>query len=214
MIDVRKDLRGLFGTARNQGRRPTCMAFASSDVHACLREVPFEELSTEYAFFHAAKRRAIFSLTEGVSMQNMLDAIREDGQPLEADWPYSEQLPNDLSTFSPPSTIGTIFRRSGTNEKTLDRVIACLDGDQPVVIAMEISSEFYRPVANASIRALVTSPMVGRHATVAVGHGIEAGEQVFLIRNSWGTKWGDQGHAWLSRHYIQPRLMSIGVYEK
>src|SRR5437763_1158844 len=123
MIDVRKDLRGLFGAARNQGRRPTCMAFASSDAHASLRKMPFEELSAEYAFFHAARRKAVFSLTEGVSMQNMLDAIREDGQPLEIDWPYLEQLPSDLSRYNPPSPVGAVYRRRGTNQHALDQVI-------------------------------------------------------------------------------------------
>ncbi|MNL34389.1 Papain family cysteine protease [compost metagenome] len=50
------------------------------------------------------------------------------------------------------------------------------------------------------------SPMIlpGRaHAVVAVGLGATAaGQQYVRIRNSWGTKWGDQGHAWLPIEYI------------
>lgn len=213
-IDVRKDLRGLFGVARNQKQRPTCMAFASSDVHALVRQIPFEELSTEYAYFHALKRKPVFSPNDGVSMQNMLDAIREDGQPLELDWPYMDKLPNNISAYVPPATVTAVYRRNGSIERSLDRAMTCLDQDQPVILAIEISAEFYVPSLNTPVRAPVDSPMIGRHAVAAVGYGIESGEHVFLIRNSWGTKWGDQGYAWLSRHYIAPRLMSIGVYEK
>ncbi|MGC2661303.1 MAG: C1 family peptidase [Bryobacteraceae bacterium] len=211
-IEIRKDLRHLLGSARDQKQRPTCMAFASSDVHASVRGVPFEELSTEFAYYHAAKRRSPFSPGAGVSMTNMLDAIREDGQPLESGWPYLEQLPADLSMYVPPAQPGDLFRRTGSIEQSLDVAIARLDQGLPVVLAMEISIEFYMPQPGIPIRAALNSPTVGRHAIAAVGHGIESREQVFLIRNSWGTAWGDQGHAWISRHYLQPRLMSIGAY--
>lgn len=207
-------MRGLFGQARDQKQRPTCMAFASSDVHASIRALTFEELSTEYAHFHACKRQAVFSPDQGVSMTNMMDAIREDGQPLENAWPYMDQLPSKIGDYVPPLQVGVVFRRGGHIEQLLDTVIASLEQDQPVVIAMEISIEFYMPQVGVPVRAAVNSSMMGRHAVAAVGHGIESGEQVFLIRNSWGIAWGDQGYAWLSRHYVQPRLMSIGVYEK
>jgi hypothetical protein len=211
-IEIRKDLRHLLGPARDQKQRPTCMAFASSDVHAAVRGVPFEELSTEFAYYHAAKRRPVFSPGAGVSMDNMIDAIREDGQPLESGWPYLEQLPADLSMYTPPAQPGDLFRRAGAIEQALDIAIARLDQGLPVVLAIEISVEFYTPRPGIPIRGAVNSQTVGRHAIAAVGHGVDSGEEVFLIRNSWGTTWGDQGHAWISRHYLQPRLMSIGVY--
>jgi hypothetical protein len=55
VITAAVDLRSLFGTARNQGSRPTCLAFAASDTHAALRSgwVP---LSCEYAFYQAQRR--------------------------------------------------------------------------------------------------------------------------------------------------------------
>ena len=42
----------MFGQARNQGARPTCMAFAASDIHAALRR-GWSPLSCEYAFYQA-----------------------------------------------------------------------------------------------------------------------------------------------------------------
>lgn len=213
-IDVRKDLRNRFGRTRDQKRRPTCIAFAASDAHAFVRENLFQELSPEYAYYHAVKRKGVFSPDSGVTMDQMLEAIREDGQPLEAGWPYLEQLPTDLKAYAPPTEIGTVYRRYAFLESTVDKIVSALNEDRPAVIGMEISAEFYTPLSGSPVRAAVDSPIVGRHALVAAGYGLESGEQVFLVRNSWGPKWGDQGYAWLSRHYVEPRLISIGVFDK
>ena len=53
-INIISDLRHLFGDVRDQGDRPTCLAFATSDAHAGVRPgwVP---LSCEYVFYHAVK---------------------------------------------------------------------------------------------------------------------------------------------------------------
>src|SRR4029453_14873936 len=51
-ITIDCDLRHLFGPARDQGPRPTCMAFAASDTHTAVRS-GWELLSCEYAYYHA-----------------------------------------------------------------------------------------------------------------------------------------------------------------
>lgn len=55
-IIVRRDLRGRFGAARDQGGRETCLAFALSDTHAAARGLPWSPLSCEYLFYHAKQR--------------------------------------------------------------------------------------------------------------------------------------------------------------
>jgi hypothetical protein len=84
-IAIKKDLRHLFGPVRDQGQRPTCLAFAASDTHAALRGA-WEPLSCEYAFFHA-QQRAGRSPHEGATLAPMLEALRHDGQPQETGWP-------------------------------------------------------------------------------------------------------------------------------
>lgn len=43
---------------------------------------------------------------------------------------------------------------------------------------------------------MITSSKCGTtidHAVTAVGFGTEDGTEYFLIQNSWGTSWGEQG---------------------
>jgi Papain family cysteine protease len=42
-------------------------------------------------------------------------------------------------------------------------------------------------------------PNVGGHAVTVVGYGTEAGQDYWLIKNSWGTNWGDKGFLKLRR---------------
>src|SRR5438270_597211 len=99
-IVVRHDLRDRFGPARDQGARPTCLAFAMSDAHAAMIE-PWNPLSCEYLFFHAQRRVAKPPHT-GASMSATREAVELDGQPVESDWPYLKAVPADLKQWKPP----------------------------------------------------------------------------------------------------------------
>src|SRR5215470_11685182 len=125
-IKINKDLRYLFGPVRDQGPRPTCLAFAASDTHAALR-CPWEPLSCEYVFFHAQKR-AGRTAREGATLVSMLAALRDDGQPLEAGRPYLVKLPADLTAWGPPSGVAPLYRRDGRpGTETVDAIIAELE---------------------------------------------------------------------------------------
>lgn len=106
-ITISVDLRASFGAARNQGSRPTCLAFAASDAHAALREgwVP---LSCEYAFFQAQRHAGRMPST-GALLSSMLEALRKNGQPQESGWPYLSATPADPASWLPPREIGTLI---------------------------------------------------------------------------------------------------------
>ena len=211
-VSVERDLRSHFGATRDQGVRPTCLAFAASDFHAALRG-GWTPLSCEFVFYHA-QRRGHRKPTEGADLASMLEALREDGQPVETDWPYLTNLSADLSAWSPPTGIGPRFRRGGARRGVeFQEVVEILDEGCPALILMTLSDSFYLPRAGG-----VVVPPPGetvdptrRHAVVAVGHGWAEGNSAILIRNSWGSEWGLDGYAWLPRPYLEPRLLRLAV---
>jgi hypothetical protein len=211
-VEVLCDLRNQFGDARDQDQRPTCLAFAASDAHASLR-TPWSPLSVEFAFYHA-QRRACRSPHVGATLPTMLDALRENGQPVEEAWPYLAAVAAVESDWKPVSDIGPLYRRDGKiGGDTIGEVIRWLDKARPVLVLLMLSAAFDF-VGKAGIIDQVPGerPITNRrHAVIAVGHGLIRGKRALLVRNSWGEDWGNQGYAWLTESYLDTRIFKIGI---
>lgn len=212
VITASVDLRSLFGPARNQGPRPTCLAFAASDAHAALRS-GWAPLSCEYAFYQA-QRRAGRPPSKGALLPSMLDALRQDGQPEESGWPYLPETPADATSWVPPTEVGPLFGRNGEKSAPLfDQIIHEIDQCRPVIILLMLSRAFYSPNAQAVVHPAngeVPEP-ARRHAIVGLGHGTVNEHRAILIRNSWGLKWGNAGHAWVTEPFLGSRIFAAAT---
>ncbi len=214
-ITIKTDLRALFGPIRDQGQRSTCLAFAASDQHAALRG-PWLPLSCEYLFYHA-QRRANRQPTEGAVLPAVLDALRHEGQPHETDWPYLPNLPTDLTQWRPPGSASALFRRAGEPGKdTVDAIIDEVAHGRPVITLLRLSYSFdwVGPDGIVDERAGEKPDLLRRHAVISVGRG-EIGEQrAVLIRNSWGSGWGNGGYGWLTEKFLLPRVIRLAILKE
>ncbi|WP_242187228.1 C1 family peptidase [Sphingomonas sp. CARO-RG-8B-R24-01] len=206
------DLRPLFGPARDQRGRSTCVAFAASDTHAALRG-DGTALCCEYAFFHG-QRRAKRPPTQGAHLPTMLEVLAKDGQPAETAWPYLAMLPTDLATWVPPTPIGALHGRAGMmSSSAIESVIAALNAGKPVILLLMLSPAFFQPNPQG-----IVDPALGevpeparRHAVIACGHGVVDGKPALLVRNSWGPRWAISGCGWLTEAFLKPRLFAAAT---
>ncbi|WP_399259041.1 C1 family peptidase [Terriglobus albidus] len=205
------DLRKEFGDARDQGRRPTCLAFAASDAHALVHAQPAEEFSVEFAHYRAAHRMRHYSPMAGTTPDAMFAALAHDGQPLESQWPYLNALPTDLGLYAPPA-VSRVFRHQGRLLPNLYSAESTLHLKRPVIMGLALTASFFGIRTLDPLEWDSDGNVMGRHAVLIVGLLKRAVGNAFLIRNSWGMRWGTQGHAVLSRAYIEPRLLFLGEY--
>lgn len=205
-IVVHKDLAHTFGVARDQGARPTCLAFASSDCHAATLG-PWEPLSCEW-IYHRAQARSGRSHAEGATLSSMLDALRYDGQPIEGEWPYLQEV---IEPWAPPAGSPMVFRALGsTTTPDVEAIVSLLDSGLPAVLLMTLSRSFYLPDPDGVVRPAVDErpDLAIRHAVVATAHGSLGGRSMVRVRNSWGAAWGADGSAWLDRDFLAARLLA------
>jgi hypothetical protein len=142
----------------------------------------------------------------------MLEAIRVDGQPPEMQWPYLASLPADINTYQPPSSVFGLVHKGGKELSSIDEADAAIEADVPVVMGLALSIAFYRLRDGSVLATDLDMTVRGKHAVLAVGRFYGPGGPGYLIRNSWGSKWGVGGYGLVSRAYVTPRILFLGVF--
>lgn len=98
-------------------------------------------------------------------------------------------------------TITGFWKRKPKTRKTLHRISeygvahsieAAIDECRPVIAGLNIREAFKLP----DFVGYSKSPIYDKHIVVVVGYS----EHHFLIVNSWGRCWGDEGTAWMPKH--------------
>ena len=93
---------------------------------------------------------------------------------------------------------------------TLEEMKACLADGYPVVIGFSVYESFEtQEVASTGIVPspnLATERLLGGHAVLVVGY--DTTTKRIIVRNSWGTGWGQAGYFTLPFEYITNRNLS------
>jgi C1A family cysteine protease len=84
-------------------------------------------------------------------------------------------------------------------DKSLDRWKEWLVKSGPILVALQVDSEWMGATANGGIVDTYRGDPRGGHAVTVVGYRADGR---FVVRNSWGTDWGDKGFAYVSPKYI------------
>jgi hypothetical protein len=208
-ITIDADLRGKLGAAREQGQRPTCLVFAVSGAHEFRRGVP-DYLSPEYLHY-AGAQRSHKDPAKGLSRPFVREALKDDGQPLDAEWPYAASAPA-AKDWKPPPSVQNIHKATiDFVVRTLAEVRALLQSKTPVTLHLIGSEAMHRPDSEGVVRVRKRDKTTTRHALLAVGSGHDDDGGYILVRNSWGTAWGLAGHGWFHEPYLEPRLEMTGT---
>lgn len=183
-------------TARNQGARGSCVAFSIAGIKGSFAS---HELSPEYAYLATVHQSQNWQPNQGLDVRVAISATT-DGLPEEGHYPYQQGEPNH-----PLPKLPTGFPLYGPHlallQPDLDVVKSRLIAGEPVGTLIAITQSFMCPVDG--LVPFESGAFQGLHAVVIVGLGLDtAGEEHYLICNSWGASWGNDGHAWIPGTYL------------
>lgn len=203
MIIAEVDLRTLHGSVRDQGDRPTCMAFALSDLNGHRHQKP-AQLSAEYLYREAAALMLGWKPGDGLELEAALRAVAAAGQALEAAVPYVALEPT--LPLGPNPHCAPLFKGNyGRQVPVMSMIESALRTGRSIGLVLRLTIDFFRVTADVPRVPFSSQSIFGQsHAVVAVGMGRDSvtNERHVLIRNSWGVSWGDNGHAWLPQSYV------------
>ena len=116
---------------------------------------------------------------------------------LESDYPYkaaNQQCTSDATKGRAKNTAYTLVTPS-----SMDQLVAALNNG-PVSVSVAAGNNYFRLYTGG----VLNNPACGKaldHAIVAVGYGTDADTNTpyYIVRNSWGTKWGEAGYIRMAR---------------
>lgn len=201
------DLREYDSKVEDQRNLGSCTANAITSGYEVMVRIlypqQFKELSRLFCYYHSRLFSNELNEDAGSYIRDGLKSIKNYGICTEDLWPYV------IDKFN--SQPYPICYLDGSKRKiiaynalyTNDEVKEVLAGKRPVVACIEIFYDFpyitkndpYVPMPEFFTYSL------GNHAILIMGY--DETKQAFLIKNSYGVEWGDNGYAWIPYEYLE-----------
>ncbi len=220
-VDLRHPWWGI-GDQQNTG---SCVGWGSTDGVARYHFVKANRLAqnaklSPRATWMASKetdtyvsRPETFIEEAGTSLKAAVDILRKFGCVPET------LLPFHISTFMYAGDENTFFATMASRriaayfnlQKNLAHWRTWLASHGPILVALNVDATWDNATAtHGKLDTFQPNTVRGGHAPCVVGY---TADKRFIIRNSWGTAWGDHGFAYASEAYINAAFFneSYGV---
>jgi C1A family cysteine protease len=221
-VVTKVDLRPLMSPVRDQKDLGSCTSFAIGGAFEYLQllaldgkyppaESPeiftpgkFEIPSCLYIYYNERVIEGTVNQDSGAMLRTGVKTLRASGVCRDVLWPYDTsrafRKPNaDAYTEGSLHKMVTAFRIESPDEMK-----TCLRNGFPFFYGMMLYSSFM----SADVKRTGVVPMpneyyertIGGHAILAVGFDDE--KQSYIVKNSWGTAWGDKGYFYMPYEYM------------
>lgn len=201
------DLRSDFPEIQNQGTQGACTAFSLvSVIEYFLSKILKKKtnLSEAFAYYNARVLRNETNVDRGATFINIIQSIRDNGVCLEELCPYNQnvytQKPSEEAYTEAESRKITEAKNVCIN---VNDVKSALAQGYPVVISAR-AFDSYLSNWNGVLRIPTDKELEdteNNHAMVICGYTDREG--FFIVRNSWGKNFGDQGYCYLPYEYFR-----------
>lgn len=203
------DIRDRFSSIRSQGRIGSCTAFATSSMFEyilnCHDSSSLHILSPRFLYYNVCEKNSDGTpIDAGSSYYKIMNSLGVSGICEETLCPYEENFANPPSSEAFADGINRLVTKAmNVNVNPRDIKSALADG-YPVGISLRLFDSFkansmgfiFRPTDEE-----IKSGDKGWHAMVICGFSEK--HKVYIVRNSWGEDFGDNGYCYIPFSYIE-----------
>jgi C1A family cysteine protease len=220
-----EDLREWCSPIENQGRIGSCTANAGVALVEYLeRRATGKHIDASRLFLYKTTRNLLhWTGDTGGFLRSAMGAMVLFGVPPEEYWPYDEakfdeEPPAFCYAFAQSYQAIKYVRLDRPGRRKSDllrRIKANITAGLPSMFGFTVYNSISQAGRNKGKIPYParTDKRTGGHAVVAIGYddnmeiknrarGTEATTGALMIRNSWGTRWGDEGYGWLPYEYV------------
>lgn len=155
-----------------------------------------------FIYFNERAMEGTIDIDAGAMIRDGIKSVVDKGVCLETHWPYDEskfrdQPPLDCYAAAEKHQALT-YQRLNSN---LIEIKNCLAEGYPFVFGFSVYENFESAeVARTGVMPMPAGKQLGGHAVTGVGYDDD--KQAVLVRNSWGSGWGQDGYFWMPYEYI------------
>jgi C1A family cysteine protease len=206
------DLRQYCSAIEDQGNLGSCTGNAIAGAIELLDKRIGKNLDVSRLFIYYYERVYIGTVNydSGAYIRDGIKTCYTYGAPVENLWPYNI---TKFKTVPVAAAITDAAKRKVTSyQKATDfnAVMDAITSGYPVVVGFDVYSSFQSAsVARTGVMPYPntkTEKLLGGHAVLIVGYNKT--NNTFIVRNSWGTGWGDKGYFYMPFQVIQNTSMS------
>ncbi|MCX5703447.1 MAG: C1 family peptidase [Candidatus Omnitrophica bacterium] len=217
-IPGRVDLRQYCSLVEQQGSLGSCTACALVGNLEFLDNRPdatYTDASRLFIYYNERLLRGNEDYDSGASLRDGIKTLRKTGYCWEKVWPYdierfTQKPPRRCYNEASKHRIASYHRIHA-----LPEMLACLAEGYPFVFGFAVYESFQSKRVERT--GIVNMPkknerVIGGHAVMATGYNQE--ERRFLVRNSWGLKWGEAGYFTMPFAYLETQAADFWTIRK
>lgn len=213
------DLRSQLSPVEDQGQLGSCTANALVGAmeynENCASPSTFVDLSRLFIYWNERSIEGTVGTDSGAMIRDGIKSLASFGVCKEATWPYNiakfrAKPTSKCFTEAKVFKISSYYRVDSTDANQMRLALA---NGNPFVFGFSVYDSFESAtVATTGILNIPakTEKLLGGHAVLAVGY--DDATQCFLVRNSWGSNWGQSGYFTIPYAYLTNRNLADDLW--